>query len=201
MAAANPLGDVELTDPQHMRALAHPVRLAIMSRLQRFGPATASELSPHVGATPSVTSWHMRHLAGFGLVRDAAPSEDRRARRWEAAGRGYRFAVPPGDENPEAVAAARILSQLLFAQNALLPQEWSADVEPQLTGPWRHVAGVSNTRVVVSADEAAAINDAVEAILAPFVVREPRDRPHGARSVRVLRYLLPDAEDDPTDPA
>jgi len=201
MAATNPLGDIELTDPQSMRALAHPVRLAIMSRLQRFGPATASELSPHVGATPSVTSWHMRHLAGFGLVRDAAPGEDRRTRRWEAAGRGYRFAVPPGDENSEGVAAARLLSQLVFAQNASVPQEWSADVEPQLTGPWRQVAGVSNTRVVVSAEEAEAINDSVEAILAPFVVREPGDRPDGARGVRVLRYLLPEAEDDPTEPA
>lgn len=199
MAATNPLGDIELTDAQSMRALAHPVRLAILSRLQRFGPATASELSPHVGATPSVTSWHMRHLAGFGLVRDAAPGEDRRARRWEAAGRGFRFAVPPGDEDSEGVAAARALSQLMFAQHALVPQEWSAEVEPRLTGPWRHVAGVSNTRVVVSADEAEAINDAIEAILAPFVVRAPGDRPHGARGVRVLRYLLPDVEDDTTE--
>ncbi len=157
MSTANPFGDVELTDAQSMRALAHPVRLAIMSRLQRFGPATATELSPHVGATPSVTSWHLRHLAGFGLVRDAAAGEDRRSRRWEAVGRGYRFAVPPGDENSEAVAAARLLSQLVFAQSASVPQKWSADVEPRLTGPWRQVAGVFNTRVVVTADEAEAI--------------------------------------------
>jgi DNA-binding transcriptional ArsR family regulator len=190
MAAANPFGDIELTDPQSMRALAHPVRLAIMSRLQRFGPATASELSPYVGATPSVTSWHMRHLAGFGLVR-----------RWEAAGRGYRFAVPPGDVESEGVAAARFLSQLIFAQNALVPQEWSAEVEPTLTGRWRHVAGVSNTRVVVTVDEAEAINDAIDALLARFVVREPADRPHGARGVRVLRYLLPDADDESAEPA
>jgi hypothetical protein len=47
-----------------MRALAHPVRLALLEQLQRHGPATASQLSPHVGATPSVTSWHLRHLAG-----------------------------------------------------------------------------------------------------------------------------------------
>jgi DNA-binding transcriptional ArsR family regulator len=194
MTPANPFGDIELTDPQSMRALAHPVRLAIMSRLQRFGPATASELSPQVGATPSVTSWHLRHLAGFGLVRDAAPGTDRRERRWEAAGRGYRFAVPPGDENSEDVTAARLLSQLIFAQNAVVPQEWSANVEPTLTGPWRQVAGVSNTRVVVTAEEAEVINEAIEALLAPFVVREPADRPHGSRGVRMLRYLLPDAD-------
>ena len=54
-----------------MRALTHPVRLAILSRLQRHGPATATELSEHVDASPSVTSWHLRHLAAFGLVRDS----------------------------------------------------------------------------------------------------------------------------------
>ena len=59
--------------------------LAILERLRREGPATATQLSPPVGATPSVTSWHLRHLAGFGLVRDAAEGgSDRRERRWEA---------------------------------------------------------------------------------------------------------------------
>ena len=52
MASTNSYGDFELTDPKAMRALAHPVRLALLERLQRHGPATASQLSPHVGATP-----------------------------------------------------------------------------------------------------------------------------------------------------
>ena len=58
-----------------MRALAHPVRLAILSFLRRNGPTTATVLAPHVGATPSVPSLHLRHLAGFGLVTDADPAE------------------------------------------------------------------------------------------------------------------------------
>src|SRR5436305_8446956 len=92
MTSGNRYGDLEITDPKAMRALAHPVRLALLERLQRHGPATASELSPHVGATPSVTSWHLRHLAGFGLVRDAEqPGPDRRQRRWQAAAHGFRF--------------------------------------------------------------------------------------------------------------
>lgn len=60
---------------------------------------------------------------------------------------------------------------------------------------------VDEVTVTTLVDEAEAINEAVEAILAPFVVREPGDRPQGARGVRVLRYLLPEAEDDPTEPA
>ena len=56
-----------------MRALAHPVRLAILSRLQRHGPATATELSEHVDASPSVTSWHLRHLAASAWSATATP--------------------------------------------------------------------------------------------------------------------------------
>ena len=67
---ANPYGDIEL-DARGMRALAHPVRVKVLSELQRHGPSTATLLSPTVGASPSVTSWHLRHLAEHGLVRDA----------------------------------------------------------------------------------------------------------------------------------
>ena len=91
MSLKNSLGDLELTDPHAMRALAHPVRLAILEQLQRHGPATATRLSPAVGATPSVTSWHLRHLAGFGLVRDSDAGTDRRQRWWKASARGFRF--------------------------------------------------------------------------------------------------------------
>jgi DNA-binding transcriptional ArsR family regulator len=90
----NPRGDLPITDSRAMRALAHPVRLAILSYLQRHGPATATLLAPHVGATPSVTSWHLRHLAEFGLVGDADPAQvpgDRRQRWWAAQARGFRF--------------------------------------------------------------------------------------------------------------
>src|SRR6476469_10568300 len=90
----NPYGDLELEDPRAMRALAHPVRLAILSHLQRTGPATATELSEHVDATPSVASWHLRHLAQFGLVRDSDVGDDGRKRYWEAAARGVRIEFP-----------------------------------------------------------------------------------------------------------
>ena len=48
---ANPYGDIEL-DARGMRALAHPVRVRLLTELQRHGPSTATLLSPTVGATP-----------------------------------------------------------------------------------------------------------------------------------------------------
>ncbi|MET8786018.1 helix-turn-helix domain-containing protein [Streptomyces sp. NPDC004589] len=189
MVQGNRLGDIEITDPKAMRALAHPVRLALLERLQRYGPATATQLSPHVGATPSVTSWHLRHLAGFGLVRDAAAGGDRRERRWEAVARGFRVEVPEGEEGQ---SAAHALSRQMFAGAADVPHRWLSETEPELEPQWRRIAGLANTRVVVTAEELAAIEDAMEAVLAPYVVRDPAQRPDGSRDVRLLRYVLPE---------
>ncbi|GAA4124604.1 helix-turn-helix domain-containing protein [Knoellia locipacati] len=188
---ANPYGDIELT-PRSIRALAHPVRLAILSRLQGHGPSTATALAPHVGATPSVTSWHLRHLAEHGLVRDAAVDADGRQRWWEAAATGFRFT--PADD-AAGQDAASLLSRVMFDQAAGLPEAWARDTEPLLERQWRRSAGLSNTSIVATADELAGIEAAVEALLAPYVLRKGADEPTpGARRVRLLRYVLPSAE-------
>ena len=59
----NPYGDVEL-DARGMRALAHPVRVRLLTELQQRGPSTATLLSP-------------RRLA---LGHQLAPAPPRRAR-------------------------------------------------------------------------------------------------------------------------
>lgn len=188
----NPYGDLELTDPKAMRALSHPVRLAILSRLQRYGAATATELSEHVGATPSVTSWHLRHLAGFGLVRDSGTGGDARKRYWEASSRGFRFEFP---DDEEGRAASQALSQALFAQYADAPQRWMTEVEPRLAPEWQREAGVSNTGVALTVAELAAVNAAIEQVLAPYVTRDAAEQPPDARHVRFMRYVMPEAEE------
>lgn len=192
MSLTNPLGDLPITDPQAMRALAHPVRLAVLSYLQRNGPATATQLSPHVGATPSVTSWHLRHLATFGLVLDADPDEvpgDRRHRWWKAAARGFTFDVGPGDE---AAAAGRVLADQLYRAARDQVDRWLAETEPALDHDWLRVAGVSNTTVPLTATEVERLAADIDELLAPYVKRAEADAPAGARRVRVLRHYLPE---------
>ncbi len=191
---SNPYGDIEL-GPKSMRALAHPVRLAILSRLQGHGPSTATALAPLVGATPSVTSWHLRHLAEHGLVQDADVEADGRQRWWEAAGNGFRF-TPTDNESQDA---ASLLTRVLIDEAERLPAEWARDSEPLLEPQWRRSAGMSNTTVFVSADELDDIEAAIEGVLAPYVLRKADPSatpPPGARRVRMLRYVLPTAPVD-----
>jgi DNA-binding transcriptional ArsR family regulator len=195
MSLTNPFGDLQVTDPQAMRALAHPVRLAILSHLQRNGPATATALSPHVGATPSVTSWHLRHLAGFGLVTDADPDEvpgDRRQRWWKAKARG--FSVTMGDD-PESQLAARALGEQLAMAAQQQVNAWIADVGPTLPAQWQQVAGISNTSVPLTPEELEELSGRIDELIAPYVHRAEADAPAGARIVRILRHYLPGADD------
>jgi DNA-binding transcriptional ArsR family regulator len=189
-SGSNPYGDLELTDPRAMRALSHPVRLAILHRLQGDGPATATELSGHVGASPSVTSWHLRHLAAFGLVRDSDVGHDGRKRYWEATARGFRFDFP---DDEEGAAASRVLSRAMFDQSADVPRRWLGEVEPRLEPEWRREAGMAHTRVRLTAEELHEVDAEIERVLAPYVTRAAEDLPAGARRVRLLRYVLPEA--------
>lgn len=199
--SGNPYGDHEITEPGAMRALAHPVRLAILSRLQGHGPATATELSEHVDASPSVTSWHLRHLASFGLVRDSDTGgggggeggRDGRKRYWESVAPGFRFEL--GDDD-EGLAASRVLTRSMFDQAADLPARWAAETEPDLEPRWRRQAGLSNTTFHVTARELADVEAAIEQVLAPYVTRAVQDRPARTRPVRMIRYVLPGAVDD-----
>ena len=185
MSLTNPLGDVPLTDPQAMRALAHPVRLAILSFLQRSGPATATTLAPQVNATPSVVSWHLRHLAGFGLVTDADPADvpgDRRQRWWVAVGKGFRIEAT---DDP----AAQLLADQMYEVALTQVSSWMTNIRPTLPPEWLRTAGLSNTRVALTADELAALDEAIDHLLAPYVHRETP--PSEARPVRILRHYMP----------
>ncbi|WP_435208385.1 ArsR/SmtB family transcription factor [Micromonospora sp. bgisy143] len=194
MSLKNPYGDFEITEPQALRALAHPVRLAILDRLQRHGPSTATGLSSHVGATPSVVSWHLRHLATFGLVTDADGGTSKRERWWQAAARGFRFSLP---DDAEGQAAARQLRGEMFARYADAPQQWLLQEEPRLDDTWRGLAGVADTSFVATPDELRQLEETIEELLAPYVRRkEDETPPAGAQVVRMLRYLLPEVADD-----
>ncbi|HET6987191.1 MAG TPA: helix-turn-helix domain-containing protein [Kribbella sp.] len=193
MSLRNPYGDFEITDPQAMRALAHPVRLAALSYLQRNGPATATQLSEHVGASPSVTSWHLRHLASFGLVVDGPPpsGSDRRQRWWNAVARGFRYQMP---DTPEGTEAGRLLRTEMMNEALESAQHWIAETEPVLDAEWSRRAGSANTLLVLTPTEAEAIESAIEQLFAPYIQRrDAGEAPDDARPVRYLRMSLPEA--------
>ena len=186
----NQYGDVELS-AEGMRALAHPVRLRLLTVL-REAPATATQLSESVGASPSVASWHLRLLASYGLVSDAPELGSGRERYWRAAS-GFHYAIT--DEASRA--AANVLEQALAAEQPDVVGRWRREVEPRLNSTWRAVAGTADTTVTLTSDELAAVNRAYEDLLAPYVTRTKP--PRGSAPVRIVHTVMPTSTEGADD--
>ncbi|WP_205326757.1 metalloregulator ArsR/SmtB family transcription factor [Glycomyces sp. YM15] len=77
----------KITDPERMKALAHPARMAVFDFLaarsaQGLGGATATEIAEVAGMTPSAMSYHLRTLAKAGFIEEAPSRGDARERVW-----------------------------------------------------------------------------------------------------------------------
>jgi DNA-binding transcriptional ArsR family regulator len=198
MPRVNSVGDLVLTEPAAMRALADPFRLALLDRLRREGPATAAELSTHVQATRSAIEGHLQELAAFGLVSGRGPASDAES-RWHAVGKGFVFEIP---NDPEGQAAARSLGNAMLLNYVDLPRRLVSDEEPRLELDWVRAAGLLNARVTVTPDELRGIQAELERLLEPFLTRESDDVLAEAGRVRNLSYFMPEpAPAGPPSPA
>jgi hypothetical protein len=183
MPLVNSVGDLVLTDPQAMRALAKPHRLALLDRLRRDGPATAAELS--TGLEADDVEAQLAELERFELVSRGAGSD-----RWEAVAKGFIFEIP---YDPEGQAAARQLSNVMLLTYVDLPKRWVSEEEPRLELDRVRAAGLFNARVTVTSDELRGIQEGLERLLEPFITRGPDNAPPSAGPARILAYFLPEA--------
>src|ERR1700729_3655785 len=100
----------ELTDPQTMRALTHPVRLALLEALELEGPLTAPRAGELIGEPPNTCSFHFRQLAKYGFVEEAGPAPGR-SRPWRLT--TYRMHFSDLHEDVDMAAAARGVARML----------------------------------------------------------------------------------------
>src|ERR1700722_16636507 len=70
-----------VSDAQTMRALTHPVRIALFEQLSVGGPMTATQVGELIGESPTTCSFHLRQLAKYGFVEEAGGGKGR-ARPW-----------------------------------------------------------------------------------------------------------------------
>jgi len=69
-----------LTDPKALRALAHPIRLALIGLLRTQGPLTATRAAELLGESSASTSFHLRQLSKYGLAEEAGGGQGRERR-------------------------------------------------------------------------------------------------------------------------
>jgi len=180
----------ELTDPREMRALAHPVRLALLEALADAGrPLTATEAAEVVGESPSSCSFHLRQLARYGFVEEAEGGTGRR-RPWRLAHVGLRF-TDQGQDRETAVAATAL--ERTMRHRHLARAERVLDTRAALEPEWRAVTGSDQFLLYATPEEVKELNDELIALLTRHQDRiaDASLRPPGARPVEILALTYP----------
>ena len=172
-----------------MRALAHPVRLAILELLHEGGTATATECSRRMGESPQACSYHLRALAKWGLVRHVE-SPDGRETRWGPAARSVTFASG-AERTPGHAAASAALKTTVLDRDERIVAEFLAR-EHELPEEWREAASFASGFVQLTVDELEELSRRVRELTKEFETRTTSDRPEGARRVDVIVRLIPE---------
>jgi len=175
----NSAGDVVLTDPAVMRALADSGRLTLHDHLRHAGPSSVAELAEGLDSDAADVETSLDLLEKAGLV-------EQEGARWSVVGKGVYFEIP---DDPEGQQAARQLSNTMLLQYVDLPRRWVAESEPQLTPEWARAAGLFNARLSLTAHELCEVQERLEELLEPYLARDAP--PGGADTVRILAYFLP----------
>jgi DNA-binding transcriptional ArsR family regulator len=197
--ARRSLDDVRtLTDSQTLRALTHPVRIALIESLLLNGAMTATEVGERIGESPTTCSFHLRQLAKYGFVEEAGGGKGR-ARPWQLTSIGMQFGTVHDD--PEAERAAGALVRMLRERQFARYQTW---LQTNHTFPreWRDAAGSSESIIYLTASELDDLNQEVLALLLPRFrerLTDPARRPPDAVPVEILMLAYPISMPQPGD--
>jgi DNA-binding transcriptional ArsR family regulator len=179
------VGDLVLTEPRAILALAAPARLRIFDTLRREGPLYPAALAAALDEDTTAVEAALGEFEACGL----AVSEDG---DWRAAGRGFVFEMP---DDPEGQEAARQLANAVLLQYVDLPRRWLEDHEPRLPVDWLRASGALNARMSLTPDELRELQAGLEALIEPYATRKAAAAPDGAASVRILAYFMPEVSE------
>lgn len=125
---------VDLNSPARLKALAHPLRMGLLSLLRLEGPGTASSLARKLNETSGATSYHLRQLARHGFIEEDKTIGSGREKWWKASHDITQWSMADFLEDPGVTAVAdtmrrqiiRLQTDLLNAYFAKEP-EWGRD--------------------------------------------------------------------------
>ncbi|HET8561772.1 MAG TPA: helix-turn-helix domain-containing protein [Marmoricola sp.] len=178
-----------LSDPRDLRALAHPVRIALIEQLVLHGAQTASQLADRIDETPANCSWHLRKLAEHGFVEEAGGGRGRE-RPWQATSIGMSWG--DDEESAESRVAGDALTSMMIEREVVRASE----ARTRLRGDapeWLAGAFADQTMLWLTADELAEVDRMIQELFAGKLERheDPSLRPPGSRLCSLLAWGYP----------
>jgi DNA-binding transcriptional ArsR family regulator len=181
---------------RQIRAVASPVRAAIVDALEVVGPATIVRLATALGYPPDGLYYHLKVLERVGLVVRTTPDNGTSAATFDVPGRPatlvYRL-----DDRQQARAMTKVVATMVRSAERSFRRAFApgrADVE----GPCRNLRAGRRTAWLTSR-ELRALNAHIERIHALFAHGRPQRA--GARLHEFTYVLAPIAEKGRRAPA
>jgi hypothetical protein len=178
-----------MTDPRALRALAHPLRLSLLTLLRTEGPLTATQAGQLLGESSASCSFHLRQLAKYGMAEEAGGGRGRE-RPWRAT--AMLTDVPAVAESPELAAASGLFRSIVAERYYDAMMSWleSRPGEPE---EWQQAALFGDLFVYLTAAELTELGQQVDRLLYRYVDRttRPELRPPGARLVSYIHAAAP----------
>lgn len=186
----------KVTEASELKALTHPVRLALLDVLALHDELTATAAGDLIGESATTCSFHFRQLESFGFV-ERAGEPGRRAQPWRMTSAALH--VPVGSDSDPQGEYAQALSEQLIHHHVRQVRRWELD-RSTWDQSWQDAADQSQYLLWVTAEELREVVDHVREILAGYRDRltDPTRRPAGARPAQFLTFAhpLPSASDD-----
>jgi len=182
---------LEIRDPKMMRALAHPMRVALLEAIGQSdtGTLTATEASELLGESPANLAFHLRTLGKYGLLEEAGGGRGRE-RPWRLAYRRLEL-IPPG-QDPETRLAAEAAATVWL-------DRWLTRARERLMralrypAPWQEAVMASQSDIYLTAQEAKDMDEAMHRLIDPYQDRreDASLRPPGSLRYEVLFFGYP----------
>ena len=195
-------GRLTLTDPKAIRALAHPVRWALLEALGQAGTLTATQASQVLGESPANCAFHLRTLAKYGFVEEAGGGRGRE-RPWRQTYDGMSWRTRQDD--PQASHAAEALDQVWMDRVMTRAQRSLTSMTSWPQAFDDGSLGASASRVYVTPEEAEELFSELRQTFERVVGthhrfadrRDPRLRPPGSVPVEFVLLGYPILDSPP----
>jgi hypothetical protein len=163
--------------------------MALLELVIGQGPLTASQCAERIGESPASCSYHLRQLARYGHVEEAAGGRGRE-RPWQ--GRTEAISWFEDEDSPALRAAGEALSAVVDEHRFAAWRAFSAQRDRH-PAPWRRAALSTDVGAWLTPDELADISRGIEELWQPYLERSKLrgERPAGSRPVHFFAYAFP----------
>lgn len=180
-----------LDDPVAIRALAHPLRVGLMTVIARLGRATTADAAREMGISHGLASHHLRQLAKYGFL-EQVKGKDHRERPWRLVATSYNWSGARA--TTEGSVAVDVLEQMTAERTVEAFLDWQQRRKDWPQG-WREHAGLGESTVYLTQAELAGIDEAIDAVLMRYIDERPIDdvasRPEGSVPVTFTLFAVP----------